>query len=518
MKSNPETDYTNITDLEHRQRFGQFFTHERIADFMVRWVLEGKETHIHDPAFGLGAFHRAAQEIDSTVFFTGTEVDPVALAFWQKLAFGKNVNVVQADYLYDWGNSYPAIVCNPPYMRFQKFQGRDVVFAAFEERLQKRLSGYTNTASAFLMKSVFELQENGRLAYIMPLEFLNTGYGEVVKSYLLEQGNISTIIRLDCEKDIFPDVITSAGIILFEKTTLRRTTRFYAVQDLHDLKNILTCPPINEIPHYSLNPREKWLKHFDKTGLAFNPNSLVSLSYYGSFCRGIATGANEFFVLTRSRSSSIRVHDHELLPCITKSAQIRKPVFSKDDFENMASADAPVFLLNANGRLSSGVSDYIKMGMSQGFNLRYLTKVRNPWYRVESRSPAPLLFGVFSRQGYKVIRNFSDAVNLTCYHGFQPNLFGAQLVDHLFLYLMSKVGRTILSQNMRKYGDSLDKFEPNDLNKSLVPSVELFSSIDLQRIKEEMRHVSVQGTLSPDGERIFEDLLPSCLDLKRDWK
>jgi adenine-specific DNA-methyltransferase len=401
-------------------------------------------------------------------------------------------------------------------MRFQKFLGRNTVFAAFEKQLQIRLSGYTNTASAFLLKSVSELQENGRLAYVMPLEFLNTGYGEIVKDSLLKHGNISSIIRLDCEKDVFPDVVTSVGIVLFEKTTQRDFTSFYSIHNLSDLENILSLSPIKRIPYGDLNACEKWLKYFDQTeDISFCPDYFVPLSYYGTFSRGIATGANEFFVLTRTQSNSICAHDHELLPCITKSSQIRKPLFSNDDFTSIASADVPVFLLNANGKLSVGVENYVKEGMSRGFHLRYLTKVRNPWYRIENRTPAPLLFGVFSRDGYKIIRNFSRAVNLTCYHGFKPNLFGSQLVDHLFLYLMSKAGRKILSQNMRTYGDSLDKFEPNDLNKSLVPSMEYFSSIDTKRIKDEMRHISSQGHLSSRGERMFEDLLHPC-SIERD--
>ena len=50
-----------------------------------------------------------------------------------------------------WGCEHQSIVCNPPYMRFQHFRNRDAVLNAFSENLGLRLSGYTNTASAFLI-------------------------------------------------------------------------------------------------------------------------------------------------------------------------------------------------------------------------------------------------------------------------------------------------------------------------------------------------------------------------------
>ena len=86
--------------------------------------------------------------------------------------------------------------------------------------------------------------------------------------------------------------------------------------------------------------------------------------------------------------------------------------------------------------------------------------------------------GVFSRNGYKVIRNYSSALNLTCFHGFHPNMFGTKYVDHLFAFLLSRAGQAILKSSMRRYGDKLDKFEPNDLNHACVPCPEFFDMLD----------------------------------------
>lgn len=80
-------------------------------------------------------------------------------------------------------------------------------------------------------------------------------------------------------------------------------------------------------------------------------------------------------------------------------------------------------------------------------------------------------------------------------------------MNHLFLYLMSAAGRKILALNMRKYGDSLNKFEPNDLNHTLVPSTEWFSRITEQEAVNETETVRVRGKLSARMEHIFDTLI-----------
>ena len=195
------------------------------------------------------------------------------------------------------------------------------------------------------------------------------------------------------------------------------------------------------------------------------------------------------------------------LRCITKSAQVTKSVFTEKDLDALDSGDAPVLLLNLNGVVSGAPSDYLKYGEEQGYHERYLTKVRTPWYKLEKRTPAPLLFGVFSREKFKVIRNLSTAVNLTCYHGFYPNLFGQSIVDSLFLYFQSRAARRLLELNMRRYGDSLDKFEPNDLNQALAPSIDWFAKLSPEAVKSALESCRQGGGIPDFMNEIFDELI-----------
>jgi len=511
--------YFQKTDSSHRKKFGQFFTHPDVAQFMTNWVLASGQETIYDPAFGLGAFYLPIQNREDINFY-GSEIDPTVLEFG--LEFGLNssldfkLSIKIEDYLLAWDKQHQNIVCNPPYMRFQKFLNRDRVAKEFQEKLGIKLSGYTNTASAFLLKSISEMDGKGRLAYVMPLEFLNTGYGTMVKQELIINKHLVSIIKLDCEKEIFPDATTSVGIILYDSYKKYDAVNFYSLDSVNSLKEFAKLLPTKVILTNDLKPNTKWLPYFQKDALIVKNNELVPLREYGRFSRGIATGANEFFVLKPSDLKHKLFLATEYLPCITRSSQIKKPIFDLEDYQQLVAKDLPVYLFAAHDQHSEAADRYIQYGVSQGFDRRFLTKSRNPWYKTEKREPSHLWLGVFSRGGYKVVLNRSNALNLTCFHGFQPNLLGINQIERLFLYLSSQVGRQIISLSMRKYGDDLDKFEPNDLNMALVPAPSYFDQMPEDLIKDAIAWIEKTGTIPQNIDEYFaplarmESQAPNC--------
>ena len=477
-----EAGYLRTVGDDRRRDLGQFFTHPKIARFMARWVMESPNRGMHDPAFGLGAFLDAADEMGGGSPFTGSEIDAGVLDYWREFSpMRGKARVYAEDYLAAWGRGYGNIVCNPPYMRFQKFANRDAVLKRMERELGARLSGYTNMASAFLLKSLSELAPGGRLAYIMPPEFLNTGYGTAVKRRLIDGAHLAAIVRLDCEKDAFPDAITSACVILYDSARRFSRLNLYAVKSLDALESLWDAPAVAEIPYVRLDPSEKWLPHFEKDPPTISA-AAVPLAYYGRFIRGIATGANDFFALKPSRAAELGLDESETTTCVSKSAQIRTPFFTAADRDRLAARDERALLFDVNGRRPSDAARaYIRMGEALGYDQRYITRNRRPWYSLERRAPSPILIGVFSRGGYKIARNETRALNLTCFHGFRPNALGERYVDGLFLYLSSAVGRKIVSLSARMYGDSLTKFEPNDLNAALAPSPQTLEDLPPER-------------------------------------
>lgn len=499
-------EYTKLVGLDHRRRLAQFFTPPEIARFMVGWVLGGGEKAIHDPAFGLGAFFDAAPP---DCAFSGTDSDGAILDFFKEHSARKPLRLGHADYLLDFGQRPANIVCNPPYLRFQKFLNRDTVFEAFRSRLGIRLSGYTNIASAFLVKSISELAPGGRLAYVMPSEFLNCGYGKQVKALLVRNRHLDSLIEIECEREAFDEVTTSVCIVLYDSARDFDTVSFRRVVSLDELGDVMEHPPVCAAPLSRLDPGDKWGTFFTDAGSQVRPAArhLCRLSEYGRFSRGIATGANDFFVLDRADAEGRGLSEKSCLPCITKSQQIGGVVFTDNDFKTLADSGARVYLFAPGDTPDEASLRYIRRGEEAGCDKGFITSHRNPWYKTEARAVSPILLNVFSRSGYKVVRNYSSALTLTNFHCFYPYALRGQYVDWLFLYLLSGVGRQIVSLCRRKYGNALEKFEPNDLNKALVPNRGFFDSLGADTLENLMSAVKRGDDVGTRLDSLFVPLL-----------
>jgi len=322
----------------------------------------------------------------------------------------------------------------------------------------------------------------------MPLEFFNTGYGKEIKKSLLKKHLLKHIIIFENEKEIFPDATTTVCILLCKKDGKDGNIKITQIKTEEEIKQL---SDINNSYHRQIKPNElpynkKWSpiiqSLFSEQKI---PVDFCMLNMYGLVKRGIATGANEFFALTKSDIKELKLSENNICKCITKSPQIKKAVFTEVDFLDLYNKNQPVYCLDVKDHNDQSVINYIKLGEEKGFNNRYLTRNRNPWYKIEQRKPALILLGVFNRGRLKVIRNYSTVINFTCFHSFYPNyLFGVNEIDRLFVYFLSDVGQSIIKLNKRNYGDNLDKYEPGDLNECLCPNQNQFALIQKEEVEK----------------------------------
>lgn len=478
-----ESKYTDETTLNHRKDYGQFFTPIPVARLMARWVMKDNPETILDPAFGLGIFYDELTKIDSInkVHFVGYEIDKKIFRFINHA--NHNLEVINSDYLEAEAGKFDGIICNPPYMRFQKFLKRHDILPKIEEKIGKKLAGYSNISSVFLVKSLTELKTNGNLAFIMPFEFFNTGYGKEIKKSLLDNNLLKQIIIFHNEKEIFPDALTTVCLLLCKNDGKDGSIKISQVKSNEEINIISDISSFyqREIKPLDLPYNKKWtpiiLSLFSEQE---SPHGFCKLSLYGKVTRGIATGANDFFALKKTTLENLNLGCDNVCKCITKSSQIRKAIFTDYQFDDLYNANKPVYCLDVKDHNNAEIRKYIYEGEKFGYHVRYLTKKRHIWYKIENRKPAPILFGVFNRGRLKVIRNYTTAINFTCFHSFYPNMTGQHLLNKLFVYLLSDIGQNIIKNNKRSYGNELDKFEPSDLNDSLCPSVSQFEKIKFE--------------------------------------
>ena len=463
-----EKEYVKKTSIDHRKKYAQFFTPEQISDFMASWVIGGKKGKfdILEPAFGLGVFSRSLYKLNPQIRVVGYDIDKTICTYAsQNFAPPQyDVSINNENYITSsWTEKYDGIICNPPYLKFHDYDNATLI-PVVNSNLHTHLNGFTNIYTLFLLKSIFQMKEGARMAYIVPSEFLNSDYGVEVKRTLIQSGVLKHVIIVDFTQCAFDDALTTACILLCENNNSSDFIHFSSIDDVSKLSSSLV-----EYKTYASNelkPEVKWKQYYEDTHSS-KYNSLVPFSTFAKVSRGIATGANDYFTFKASKMDSYNIPENAFRKCICHAVDVQNSVFTKDDFEILVNHDKTVFLFNgcANEK-EPHVHNYICYGEDIGVDKKYLTASRSPWYALENRPPSPIWVSVFNRNGLRFVRNKAGVYNLTTFHCVYNN--GVIDTDILFAYLVTNTAKEIFLDNSRQYGNGLIKFEPNDLNKGNI--------------------------------------------------
>jgi len=232
MKS--EAAYAGHIGPDHIKTYGQYFTDPLVARFMCRWACREADTML-DPAVGNSVFLLQTRQLYPACTRTGYEIDNAILDFFGNPSDSK---LIHADYLTaDWDKRYDAIVGNPPYGRFQSIRDRDKIFDTILEHTGIRYSRCTNLYALFLIKSMRQLSPGGRLAFLIPTEFMNAAYGTPVKQKLLSEHLLRGIIHFKNDRDMFPGAVTTCCILLIDHQP-KDTILFYTLDSKEQLTSL----------------------------------------------------------------------------------------------------------------------------------------------------------------------------------------------------------------------------------------------------------------------------------------
>lgn len=465
-----------------KQKLGQFLTNPIIADFMSELVYFDDAKTVLDPAVGEGVFIQyLEQQKTNELRYVAYDIDK-AMIEKSKNCVSADVQYIHQDYLMSAVETHPdIIICNPPYNKFQEISNRDAYIERFKEKYNFCIGGYSNLCVYFLMKSLFELKDGGKCAYIIPYEFLNTGYGERIKEFFVQSRYLKTIYKFDSKLSVFDDAITTSCILVFEKKT-NESVEFVLVEDIDEIQS-KKFRNISIFSYEELDYKEKWNSYFS-VDQKNDYNNLIAFSKIAKVKRGIATGGNAFFTLNKEKIESLGLSDNVLVKCICKSPDVKKLVFQEGDFQNLYLANKKVYLFDGEKSANNQDLEYIAFGEKEEYNKRYLNSHRSPWYALENKEVAPIWISVFNRASLKVVRNNTKAKNLTTFHGVYLNegYDNEEYSNILFCYLLTPICHRILQKNKREYGGGLDKFEPNDLNEALIIDISLITSEDVTTI------------------------------------
>lgn len=487
----PKVDQYKIpTDWQAREKLrekGQFWTPDWIAEAMVEYALSGGSSQLFDPAVGAGAFFRAAKvvarEKGIEVALSGMDIDAEALAQSRQHGLsGKDIAEVRiGDFISGPPkNKLKAIVANPPYIRHHRLS------AETKERLRRisaEITGQTFDGRAglhihFLIRALQLLEDDGRLAFIMPADTCEGIFAGALWRWVTRNYRLEAVITFGPKASPFPQVDTNPIVFMIRNARPQAEFQWARCHEAGtaQLKSWIAsgCPTETTNAFSAL---QRQLDEGVATGLSRPPveNQIAgpSLGDFAKVLRGVATGANDFFFLTDDQVSKLRLPSDFLLPAIGRTRDAPESEITAETIAALKAQGRPTWLLALDGKPLADYPDavrrYIEYGASLGLPEKPLISQRRPWYKMESRVAPPFLFAYLGRRNSRFIRNHARVIPLTCFLCVYPRQNDEDFVDRLREVLNHPETVANLPLIGKSYGSGAVKVEPRALERLPLP-------------------------------------------------
>lgn len=508
---------------EARNRLGQFATPTALAtDIMIcaRGMLPDSEViRFLDPAFGTGSFYSALTRVfppGRVARATGFEIDPhygqQAQQLWQttslrlELADFTRVTPPTVD-----DERVNLLICNPPYVRHHHIPAdqKARLLALVRQETGIQLNGLAGLYCYFMLLSHPWMADGGLAGWLIPSEFMDVNYGRQVKRYLLEQVTLLRLHRFRPEDVQFCDAMVSSVVVWFKK---ERPRPDHVVE--FSFGGSLNQPTVTKrIPVGKLSANAKWTGNSTLADKA-DVKSLVdapletTLSDLFQIKRGIATGANDFFVVGVEQAIDLGLPRQFLTPILPSPRYLETDEVLADE-EGNPRLKVQLFLINCGlpeARVRGEYPTlwrYLQSGQERGLHQRYLATHRTPWYLQETRPAAPLLCTYMGRQThdkarpFRFILNHSLATAPNVYLMLYPRpLLAAELTREPNLLrsiwrMLNQLPPQALIGEGRVYGGGLHKIEPAELANTPVDGIMRLTPAISQNLSKQLSLFSV---------------------------
>ncbi len=299
-----------------KNKFGQYFTPEIIADFMIEMADVPKDASILEPSCGEGVFLKLLHN-KGFCNLTAFEIDEELAHEYLNVRYESFVSAKIS-------TKFDLIIGNPPYIRWKNLEEDLKQELAISPIWNKYFNSLCDYLYIFILKSVELLKENGQLIFICPEYWMNTTHSISLRNYMVANGYFEEIYHFN-ETPIFNKVSVSIVIFKFVKSKKRsskiKVAKFYANQKLtpetlHNLKFKVEQKDAEYLEVTQFKTNERWLLQSDEVReelrvleyncLKKNQNILLSLfneqkqefHTIGEFCNignGLVSGLDKAF-------------------------------------------------------------------------------------------------------------------------------------------------------------------------------------------------------------------------------
>lgn len=480
---------------EQRNIQGQFSTPITLANDILKYasklIPKREKIRFLDPAFGTGSFFSALNnvfplarieaakgyEIDKHYGNPARELWSKSILDYQLTDFTKAAPPMVDD------QKFNLIICNPPYVRHHFINGQ-------KERLQAKalsaasmkLNGLAGLYCYFIALSHRWMKSNGIAGWLIPSEFMDVNYGQAVKDYLLSEVSLLQIHRFDPKDVQFDDALVSSAVVWFQKKkpdTNHKVKFTYGGTIDHPTHEKEVSPDV-------LKDEKKWTR-FPLSNERVS-SMVPRISDFFSVKRGIATGNNKYFILSKSDIEKRRLPISQFKPILPSPRYLPETEVRADDFGYPAIKNK-LFVLDCKlpitevERLYSELYEYLRQGIKSGVSDSHLCKNRKIWYAQENRSESSFYctyIGRSGRQGKKPFRfilNHSKAIVTNSYLILYPKPELKAIIAYhpematMFLEALNNTTEKVMLDEGRVYGGGMHKLEPRELGNVPAPEI-----------------------------------------------
>ena len=469
---------------EHREKLrdkGQFWTPDWVARPMVRYAVGDGSAVLFDPATGNGAFLKALQSLDgsrSGTKFYGIDTDASLL---EESAYqSRRCRVETRDFIRDPPKrSFDSIVANPPYIRHHRLSPalKGQLRAIAIKNIGCPLDGRAGLHVYFLVRALTLLARGGRLAFIMPADTCEGLSARKLWEWITSRFCLDAVVTFEPDATPFPSVDTNALVLMIRNAPAKKRIHWIRCRKAFspDLLLLIESGFRRSSPS-NLEIKRRSLDEAVNTGLSRPPTTVHSrftLSDFARVMRGVATGANDFFWMTRSKAAELGIPDELLKPAVGRTRDVPEDTIAEHNLRSLDKAHRPTLLFSPDGRplnqFPCKVREYLRQGEKLGLMNKALIKTRNPWYKMEKRAIPPFLFAYLGRRNTRFIRNKAGVIPLTSFLCVYPTAFAVGRMDDLWEILRSRRTVENLALVGKSYGSGAIKVEPRSLERLPIP-------------------------------------------------
>lgn len=376
---------------------GSFYTPINLVKYMVqKCASEEKYSTVLEPSMGDGRFLDELQKCNFTI--TGVELYSDKIKNYTSTS--SKTNLICSDFIsYALNNKkkYDLIIGNPPYI--SKKQLPHVFWDSQYELLNffnLPITLFQNIWVSFVLASIKLLNKNGTIFFVLPFEFLQVQYAQKLRNFLEQHFNFIEITTF--EDKVFPEIEQDICLVyLANKKGISPVIKYKTYNNISSYKLLSE----SEICRHK--PLQKWsnsiLNDEETSFLIDFSNKYIKMADTGYISPGIVTGANDFFIISKSMSKTLSCENISL-PIISKSASISSVlIFNSFDMQKIDKKNKPTRLLNLSETdeksFSIELQAYLKNNIDKNnvpISDRYKCRKRKRWYDVPIIPKGDLIF------------------------------------------------------------------------------------------------------------------------------